>query len=266
MKEKWTNDEIILLKDNYINMDISELSILLDRTEYSIIGKMKRLGLILHKYKQRNVVIKSNLDDYDWVNIQKYYDCDGTWRGVMDEYNIHSNIITMAKKRGLFKTRNRSESIILSCKLNPKTLSEETKKKISISRIKYLKENPDKVPYLLNHYSKGESYPETYFDKIFMKSGLKYDKFLQISIYQLDFAFTVNGINVEIDGDQHHLDKRIVESNKRKDIFLKEKGWDIIRIRWSHYKKLSKDERTNYIDELISYIKGYKTKLVMNNE
>ena len=37
--------------------------------------------------------------------------------------------------------------------------TEETKRKISEIRKKYLFENPDKVPYLLNHYSKGESYP-----------------------------------------------------------------------------------------------------------
>ena len=35
-----------------------------------------------------------------------------------------------------------------------KPLSQEHKNKISISRIKFLKENPDQVPYLLNHYSK----------------------------------------------------------------------------------------------------------------
>ena len=139
-------------------------------------------------------------------------------------------------------------------------LSDETKKKISESRKKYLKENPDKVPYLLNH-SRKESYPEKYFTNIFDKNNLKYDKSYRIGLYELDFSITNKKIDIEIDGDQHYLDKKIVESDKRRNKFLKNKGWDIIRIKWSEYQKMDKDQRKVYINNLLSYINGLvKTK------
>lgn len=45
-------------------------------------------------------------------------------------------------------------------------------------------------------------------------------------------------IDLEIDGDQHHLDPRIVESDERRNAYLTGLGWKIIRIRWSDYQKL----------------------------
>lgn len=44
--------------------------------------------------------------------------------------------------------------------------SEETKRKISEIRKKFLLEHPDKVPYKLNHSSK-QSYPEKFFENFF---------------------------------------------------------------------------------------------------
>jgi len=193
------------------------------------------------------------LNKFNWIEIQKYYNDNHTYKDVSKKYNISEGSIRKASKQGLLKTRTLSESIKLSLKLNPRIVSEETKKKISKSRIKYLKENPDKVPYLLNHYSKGESYPEKYFDKIFY-GKFKYEKFLQCSLYHIDFAITDKKIAIEIDGEQHYLDKKIVESDKRKNIFLKEQGWDLIRIRWNHYQKMNRKEKEKYILELFNYI------------
>jgi very-short-patch-repair endonuclease len=146
-------------------------------------------------------------------------------------------------------------------------LSDEHKKKISESRIKYLKENPDKVPYKLNHYSKGYSYPEKYFEDIFNKYGLIYEKQLQISIYTLDFAIIDKGINIEIDGDQHYLDEVVIKSNKKRDIFLTENNWNVIRIRWSDYKKMKYVDKKDYIENLVNYINGLNKNLpkIINN-
>lgn len=83
--------------------------------------------------------------------------------------------------------------------------SEETKKKISESRIKFLRDNPDKVPYKLNHYSKGRSYPEEYWKVVLDTNNLVYEEQFQIGPYQLDFAFPNKKIDLEIDGDQHYF-------------------------------------------------------------
>lgn len=63
-------------------------------------------------------------------------------------------------------------------------------------------------------------------------------------------------IDIEVDGDQHYLDDRIVESDKRRNKYLKDLGWSIVRIKWSDYQKLNKNEKKKYIRDLVSYING----------
>lgn len=127
-------------------------------------------------------------------------------------------------------------------------LSQEIKDKISKSRIDYLKKNPDKVPYKLNHYSKGESYPEKYFRNWLEKENILYQQEVNLSIYRLDFL--INNIDLEIDGEQHYLDKRIKRSNKIRNNFVKDTGYKIIRIRWSKYQKLTNRQKNNFLISL----------------
>jgi very-short-patch-repair endonuclease len=136
-----------------------------------------------------------------------------------------------------------------------KKLSEETKTKISKSRKEYLLNNPDKVPYLLNH-SRNESYPEKYFWEIFEKENIVMEKSYRIGLYELDFSIPNKKINIEIDGDQHYYDQKILESDIRRNKYLEELGWDIIRIRWSDYQKMENKLKEEYIMELFSYING----------
>ena len=153
---------------------------------------------------------------------------------------------------------------ISTCKLNPnyekrienlievgkkRKHSEETKNKISESRKKYLKENPDKVPYKLNHSSK-ESYPEKYFNELFLNENIKVERYYYIGLYELDFCIPDKKIDIEIDGEQHYVDERIEKSDINRNEFLEKLGWTIIRIRWKDYQKLSTDEKKNYISEL----------------
>ena len=139
-------------------------------------------------------------------------------------------------------------------------VSQETKDKISKSRKEYLRNNPDKVPYLLNHSSK-ESYPEKYFTEVFKNEGIDVIKSYRIGLYELDFSIPEKKIDIEIDGSQHYLDTKIVESDKRRNDFLKENGWDVIRINWSEYKKLNTEDRIDYISNLKLRLKEYKSIL-----
>lgn len=131
-------------------------------------------------------------------------------------------------------------------------LTEEHKQKISKSRIKFLKENPDKVPYKLNHYSKGRSYAEEYWKTILDSNDLIYEEQHRIGTYQLDFAFLDKKIDLEIDGDQHHLDPRIVKSDIRRNEYLKQLDWTVIRIKWSDYQKLT--NKKEFVDNILSQI------------
>lgn len=196
----------------------------------------------------------------DWKEIQIYYDNNHTWSDIIKEFKIANNTINRAIRKGELKLRTKSDANKLGHIKKPRKLTEETKKKISESRKKYLKENPDKVPYLLNHSQK-ESYPEKYFQTILKKSGLKYKRFLQISYYNIDFAFIDKGIDLEIDGDQHIVDQKVVKSNIERDKFLTNNGWKIIRILWSDYKRLKDEQKTEFIDNLLNHIKNSENDL-----
>lgn len=139
----------------------------------------------------------------------------------------------------------------------------ETKIKLSIARIKYLNENPDKVPYKLNHYSKKRSYPEEYWKSILDANNISYEEQHQVGLYSLDFAIIHSKVDLEIDGDQHYLDKRIVESDKRRNAKLTDLGWKVVRIKWSDYKKLlTHDQKQEYIKFIINEISGPVGELV----
>jgi len=171
-----------------------------------------------------------------------------------------TNQYTKAKANGLAKPEIKEETRKKWSDANKRRgpLSEETKKKISESRIKFLKENPDMVPYKLNHYSKGRSYPEEYWKTILDSNNMMYVEQYQIGPYQLDFAFVADKIDLEIDGDQHHLDKRVVKSDIRRNKYLCALGWKTIRVKWSDYQKLA-DKKT-FVDGIISQLSGSMVK------
>jgi len=132
--------------------------------------------------------------------------------------------------------------------------SEETKKKISESRKKYLLEHPEKVPYKLNHSSK-QSFPEKFFETVFINNGISFEKEFYTNGYWLDFCFNKT-FYVEIDGEQHYLDKKIIEHDKIRTARLTESGFKCIeRVRWSEFQKLDKDSQKEYISTLIDKIK-----------
>jgi len=208
------------------------------------------------------------MKNIDWEKIQDFYNNNHFWKEILNEFKISSNTLSKAVKSGKLITRTRSESAKIHSSLYPQKHSEETKKKISKIRRKYLKEHPEKVPYLLNHSSKGESYPEKYFREILNKYEMIYEEKYPFSIYQLDFAFLNKSINLEIDGSQHTDDLKIVKSNKRRDKFLKKCGWITIRVDWRKYQKLSRLEKENFVTDLILYINNQSNKipLLLNKE
>ena len=148
------------------------------------------------------------MKNINWEDVQEFYNNNHFWVDVLLKFDISSATLAGAVKRGDFKTRGRIKSSLLKSELEPRTHTEETKKKISNARKKYLTDHPEKVPYLLNHSSKGDSYPEKYFEDILSKSELKYERYYRIGLYELDFAFLDKKIDLEIDGNQHEEDER----------------------------------------------------------
>ncbi|CAB4163974.1 Domain of unknown function DUF559 [uncultured Caudovirales phage] len=132
-----------------------------------------------------------------------------------------------------------------------RTVSAEVRAKISVSRKKFLNENPHMVPYLLNHSSK-ISYPEQYFKDCFKDINLVTEH--KISRYSLDFSNVDKKIYFEVDGEQHYVDKKIVASDIVRTEYLKELGWIGYRCRWSEFQKLNEDERKEYVHCIIKSI------------
>lgn len=153
---------------------------------------------------------------------------------------------------------NRYSSNDLVPSFKGKCHSEETKQKMSMKRKQYLLDNPEKVPYKLNRHSK-QSYPEKYFREVFDNDDLLKTAISEyrVKLYSLDFAFPDIKFYIEIDGEQHYVDLRIVEHDKKRNLELEQIGWKSIRIRWSEYNKKSLEEK----QEFIKYIKVFVAQL-----
>ena len=193
------------------------------------------------------------IEERNWKEIQAYYDEGNSTRDIIIKYKLSHMVINKASKLGYLELRNRSEANKIKHEKYPLVHTPESKKKISKARIKYLVENPDKMPYRLYHSSK-ESYPEKYFAELFQKENITVERYLPVSIYELDFCIPDKRINIEIDGNQHYTVDIIAESDIRRNAFLSDKGWDTIRIKWSDYQKMDFEGKTKYISELKDYI------------
>ena len=56
--------------------------------------------------------------------------------------------------------------------------------------------------------------------------------------------------DIEIDGEQHYVDERIVESDKRRSRYLEDLGWTVFRIRWAEYQRMSLQEKQEVVDHI----------------
>lgn len=182
--------------------------------------------------------MKTQKCKYDWAAIQQYYNEGHTWRELTAKFGVSQPSILRATRSGKFQsTRNQSnaQAIAFGKGRRPKQ-SEESKRKISNSRIKYLMEHPEKVPYRINHSSK-KSWPEQVFENALIASGINGWKYAyQNGMYEYDFAFVEKKIDVEIDGGTHKLDK-VKRIDERRDQFSKSQGWTVIRFEASRVKK-----------------------------
>lgn len=108
-------------------------------------------------------------------------------------------------------------------------LSSDHKAKIAASRTKYLQENPDRVPYVLNHSSK-RSNPELTFESALKAHAIGgWVSEYRAGIYSYDFAFPDIKLDVEIDGGTHEQEK-VKKIDERRDAWSKARGWRVLRI------------------------------------
>ena len=199
----------------------------------------------------------------DWDRYQDLYDTGMSTLDIMSDARNRgercpcSATFARAVKLGVFKPRSNRDSHQTSLLRHPrKPHSDATKAKISKARIKFLTENPHMIPYKLNHKSKGPSYPERYFTEVFELENIQLEAEYRIGLYSLDFACPNRKIDIEIDGSQHRVDKRIREHDKKRDAYMAERGWIVFRIYWPEYQKKTFDEKSmvvSHIKKLIGW-------------
>ena len=140
--------------------------------------------------------------------------------------------------------------------------SDESKKKMSLSAKKAF----DKGIHANWKSRNIRSYPELYFDEvlkelnIFSKCQIEYPIKNGKYQYFLDFYFPEKNINLEIDGNQHRLNDRII-SDKRRDSFLESIGIKVFRIKWRSPKE--KDGKQYLVNKISDFLDFYENAEVV---
>ena len=130
-------------------------------------------------------------------------------------------------------------------------LSIETKKKISEGRLKALQEGRGNH-WICPHINR--SYAEQYFYDAFINANLTFENNVWLcKRYCVDFLFD-NKFYFEVDGEQHYTNDAI-KHDKEREKFLYDNGYILLgRCRWKNFKKLSKEEKTQFINGLVAQL------------
>ena len=194
---------------------------------------------------------KTNLSEEDKENIKKLYlNENKSIHELRKIYKICENKI----KQIVINVRSIQESIKIGCGKRPKTLTEETKKEISI-RMKQVHKEGNHPGWLhINSDKNRRSFPEKVFLnqlKIFnLLNKYTFMEKMPFGKYALDFALIDMKIDIEIDGQQHFRSESAINHDKERDGFVKSKGWKIYRIA---YKEMQNNLNKVMID-LVEWI------------
>ena len=176
------------------------------------------------------------LTDYDWPSIQKAYDDKGSWRTISKQFNISMDILNVASKRGIFKSRPFKEACKLA-KHNGHPCSPKTRAKLSIARKNYLKSNN-----LHRWHNKSNHHTSWFCESV--KKELKErnisftEEFMPLKhinrFFSLDVAIPELKIGFELNGRQHYSAEGglLPYYQKRHDLIV-ENGWVLHEIKYS---------------------------------
>ena len=189
--------------------------------------------------------------DDDTINciINDYSDNNFTYREIIAKYKVNNATLVKILKH---ENTNSADKIKKRCKIYKKH-SVETKKKISIKRIEWLKNNPDNHVWKRN--DKFKSIPCEHLKDILIKNSFNFiEEFnpLDNKSYSIDIAFPIEKIGLEVNGNQHYNnDGSLKKYYYDRKIEIENTGWKLYDI---HYTKVYKQE---FIDNLIINLNQY---------
>jgi very-short-patch-repair endonuclease len=166
----------------------------------------------------------------EWNKWQTYYNDNHTLVETSQYYNVGTDKI---RRRIKLRTISESAKIAHTLKKSAFAWSQERKEKMSVTMKKAIKEGRAKGWANLPRHKRKRSYAELFFEKVICNefADTMYEYEYPISIYSLDFAWPHKKRCIEIDGQQHSQIERM-ESDIKKDKYLKSCGWSVLRIKW----------------------------------
>ena len=103
----------------------------------------------------------------------------------------------------------------------------------------------------------GPSYPEKYFMEVLASRCISYEYNRPFGNYNIDFAICDKMIALEIDGQQH-LVERQRQSDRKKDASLSSAGWTVYRIPWSSpCTPIGKARLMKSIEDFLSFYESF---------
>ena len=162
-----------------------------------------------------------------------------------------SNQFIKARKLGLPMPEGTMKGRSSPCRGRKHT--EEEKRRISETQKRNFKEN-GAVSIWHTQLENRRSYAEQYFLQIFTDAVFNH----HVDRYFLDFAWLDKKVYVEVDGEQHYNDRRVIEHDIEREKILAALGWVCVcRIRWATFIRLSKDAREEFVKGLQARIEAY---------
>ena len=137
----------------------------------------------------------------------------------------------IAKISQTYKNHIKDGSIKVWC--TGKTLPEEMKQKISKSMKKaHAEGRAHNIGE--SRWNNEPSYPEQWFMKVIANEfdDKEYVREYPFHLFSLDFAWLHKKKCIEIDGEQHQRFDDYAKRDARKDLKLKEEGWQVLRLIW----------------------------------
>jgi hypothetical protein len=215
-------------------MNCSQTNIKYWMKKYDLKSKNFQIGqnnfYLSNRYKEKQ---KNNLN-WKYDEIQKSYDSGLPWREVSKIHKISVATIFLKIKEGFLKSRNLSEAYTFRKKDIPQKHTEETKKKISEARKKYLKENGGN-PWV-NKTMVKTSPPCENFKNFLRSKGITFEEeFMPLKhknrFFSIDIAFPDKKIGIEINGNQHYnSDRSLAKYYQERHNLIVAEGWILFEI------------------------------------
>ena len=169
---------------------------------------------------------------YDWNEVQKLYDTGLTYKELHSKIGISNATIHNAVKKGLFKSRTTSESLIYTKYDRTSIWTPERRKLQSEAKKKLYKEHPEKHPNRkLANNRQQMSYPEKLVYDWLTTQSIEFIHQRKIDKYYVDF--NIGSLCIEVDGKYFHNK----ESDIKRDKIITDLGFTIRRVSASNIIK-----------------------------